>query len=82
MAYYQRLERMLDDHPNPEVGHYMERAWGAVFWPYEAECFYAYEPERPEPVCRTWVPWLVAVALALLLPCVWVLARRRPLRAA
>jgi hypothetical protein len=32
-TYYQSLVDELDGHSNPEVGHYMERSWGAVFHP-------------------------------------------------
>jgi len=30
-AYYQHLMRQVDDHPNPEAGHYMERSWFEMF---------------------------------------------------
>jgi len=32
-SYYENLLKELDDHSNPEVGHYFERAWAAVFYP-------------------------------------------------
>jgi hypothetical protein len=32
-SYYEELLKELDDHSNPEVGHYFERAWAAVFYP-------------------------------------------------
>ena len=35
---YERLISMVDTHSNPEVGHYLERSWGAVFKPYPASC--------------------------------------------
>jgi hypothetical protein len=35
---YQRMIRYLDHHSNPEAGHYMERAWGALFYPYPSGC--------------------------------------------
>jgi hypothetical protein len=31
--YYEKLEKQLTVSSNPEVGHYFERAWGAVFYP-------------------------------------------------
>lgn len=40
-SYYAALCRALAHHHNPEVGHYMERAWGAVFWPYPAACVHS-----------------------------------------
>ena len=40
VEYYKRLRAMLENHSNPEVGHYIERAWGAIFWPYPSECMY------------------------------------------
>jgi len=32
-SYYENLLSELDNSSNPEVGHYFERAWGAVFHP-------------------------------------------------
>lgn len=29
--YYQQFLEELEEHSNPEVGHYVERAWGAIF---------------------------------------------------
>lgn len=31
--YYQTLIKELDTHSNPEVGHYFERSWNAIFYP-------------------------------------------------
>jgi len=31
--YYQTLIKELDNHSNPEAGHYIERSWEAVFYP-------------------------------------------------
>jgi len=30
---YQHLLLTLNDHSNPEAGHYIERSWGAIFYP-------------------------------------------------
>jgi hypothetical protein len=30
---YQQLLSAVERHSNPEVGHYIERAWGAIFYP-------------------------------------------------
>lgn len=30
---YQSLILTINDHPNPEAGHYIERSWGAIFYP-------------------------------------------------
>jgi len=38
--YYAKLMKELEGHPNPEVGHYFERAWLAVFHPIPDECTY------------------------------------------
>ena len=38
--YYSNLASYLDTHSNPEVGHYFERAWAAIFYPIQDECFY------------------------------------------
>ena len=29
--FYQKLLTFVDNHPNPEAGHYIERAWAAIF---------------------------------------------------
>jgi len=36
--YYEKLIKFVDDHPNPEAGHYLERAWPAIFLPYPDSC--------------------------------------------
>jgi hypothetical protein len=36
--FYINLLTQLNKHPNPEVGHYMERAWLAVFHPIPPTC--------------------------------------------
>lgn len=33
-SYYESLLKQLDDHQHPEEGHYFERAWDTVFYPY------------------------------------------------
>lgn len=35
VSRYQHLIKDLETHSNPEVGHYFERGWGAVFYPME-----------------------------------------------
>jgi hypothetical protein len=35
---YEKLLKYVDNHSNPEAGHYMERSWGVIFYPYENEC--------------------------------------------
>jgi len=37
---YTRLINEFPFHPNPEVGHYFERAWLAIFHPIPEECIY------------------------------------------
>ena len=39
-SYYEKLIKQLEGHSNPEVGHYFERAWVAVFHPIPEECLY------------------------------------------
>jgi hypothetical protein len=34
-SYYEKLMTELETHNNPEVGHYLERSWYAVFYPYD-----------------------------------------------
>lgn len=36
---YARLLSYLDTHSNPEAGHYLERAWFAVFYPVPPSCW-------------------------------------------
>jgi Protein of unknown function (DUF3431) len=40
VTYYEALIKELEGHPNPEVGHYFERAWLAVFHPIPDSCIY------------------------------------------
>ena len=37
---YENLIKYVDSHSNPEAGHYMERSWGAIFYPYPSSCIY------------------------------------------
>jgi len=39
-SYYERFLKELEGHPNPEVGHYFERAWLAIFHPIPESCIY------------------------------------------
>jgi hypothetical protein len=39
-SYYQNLIKELEGHPNPEVGHYFERSWLAVFHIVPETCIY------------------------------------------
>lgn len=34
-SYYETLMRQVDKHQNPEIVHYLERSWYAVFYPYD-----------------------------------------------
>jgi hypothetical protein len=45
--YYEKLLAEFPKHPNPEVGHYFERAWLAVFHPVDATCLYNDKTFRP-----------------------------------
>jgi len=40
---YQRLLATVDDHSNPEAGHYLERSWSGLFYPYPASCIHLVE---------------------------------------
>jgi len=37
---YERLIKYVNTHSNPEAGHYVERSWGALFYPYPDSCIY------------------------------------------
>jgi hypothetical protein len=39
-SYYEAFIKQLEGHPNPEVGHYFERAWLAMFHPIPENCIY------------------------------------------
>lgn len=39
-SYYENLIKQLEGHTNPEVGHYFERAWLALFNPIPEKCMY------------------------------------------
>ena len=39
-SYYEKLIKELEGHSNPEVGHYFERAWLAIFHPIPENCLY------------------------------------------
>ena len=40
VSKYQSLIKYLENSSNPECGHYMERSWGAIFYPYPDSCVY------------------------------------------
>jgi hypothetical protein len=33
-SYYEKLLNLVSDHSNPEDGHYFEKSWGAIFYPF------------------------------------------------
>jgi hypothetical protein len=39
-SYYEAFIKQLEGHPNPEVGHYFERSWLAIFYPIPENCIY------------------------------------------
>lgn len=39
-SYYEAFIKQLEGHPNPEVGHYFERSWLAMFNPIPENCIY------------------------------------------
>jgi hypothetical protein len=45
---YQKLIKYVDSDSNPEAGHYMERSWGAIFYPYPESCIYSYNKDNPQ----------------------------------
>jgi hypothetical protein len=46
-TYYQKLLAEFPKHSNPEVGHYFERAWLAVFHPVDGTCLYNDKTGKP-----------------------------------
>lgn len=39
-SYYERMLAFVDNHPNPEAGHFFERSWGVVFSPFPETCIH------------------------------------------
>ena len=46
--HYEKLIKFVDNHSNPEAGHYMERSWGAIFAPYPESCLHDAMDVYPE----------------------------------
>ena len=46
--HYEKLIRFVDSHSNPEAGHYMERSWAAVFYPYPDSCIHSAMDTYPD----------------------------------
>lgn len=44
--YYEHFLSYLDNHNAPEVSHYLERSWGAVFYPIRDNCIFNYSDVR------------------------------------
>jgi len=65
---YERLLRYVDSHSNPEAGHFLERSWNVLFYPFPRSC-YVHPPSPDEPggafVALAAVAAAVAVAAAL-----------------
>jgi len=40
IEYYNNIIYFINTHSNPEVGHYIERSWAAIFYPYPNNCIY------------------------------------------
>ena len=38
--HYEKLIKYVENHSNPEAGHYIERSWGAIFYPIPTNCIY------------------------------------------
>lgn len=47
-SHYEKLIKFVDNHSNPEAGHYMERAWAAVFAPYPDSCIHSAMDTYPD----------------------------------
>ena len=43
ITWFQQLLNAVSRHSNPEVGHYIERSWGAIFHPMIATKFIAHK---------------------------------------
>lgn len=44
--YYQNLLNSFPDSPNPEIGHFLERAWPQIFGPLPKECMYLTKQDK------------------------------------
>ena len=47
-AFYKKIVDMFPNHPNPEMGHYIERAWLSIFHPVPESSIYL-ESDHPPP---------------------------------
>jgi len=68
-SYYAELIKEFPNHSNPEVGHYFERAWLAIFNPIPERCLY-YKP--------MWYVFYVYLFLAFLLIVIFSVFLFRP----
>ena len=48
LLFYTKLIEEFPDHSNPEVGHYFERAWPAIFHPIPEKCLYYTNKEKSD----------------------------------
>lgn len=74
-ARYAKLLKYVDSHSNPEAGHYLERAWMAVFHPIPRSC--------RSPLIRDWddSTWVFrGVLVAVLGVALLVLSKKKSLR--
>lgn len=49
LSLYKKLIKYVNDHSNPEAGHYLERAWTSVFHPLPASSFYRIKVQKVDP---------------------------------
>lgn len=49
ISLYKKLIKYVDDHSNPEAGHYLERAWTSVFHPLPSSSFYRIKVKKVDP---------------------------------
>jgi Protein of unknown function (DUF3431) len=67
-AYYQNLLSYLTTSSNPECGHYFERAWGAIFYPYPDHCIHQSDPSKsPNSLYAIYGSLALALVIALCL---------------
>ena len=63
--YYQNLLPYLTTSSNPECGHYFERAWGAIFYPYPEQCIYQIASSSAQSSVGIWAIFALTVGFYL-----------------
>lgn len=64
IPHYERVIQEVNQHSNPEAGHFLERSWLAVFYPLPDACIYAARPVTEATPVLTTAPRLIKKTFA------------------